>query len=274
MTSILRQSTARTILFGPIVDSVDATVETAQTIVQADRQLSKEGAAFAQTTDTVNATHRRNGHYSCSLSATDTNTVGELVLEILKTGCAPYWKTFEVLPAQVFDARYVHPLIGQAIVYGQLQSGNATSGALPAAASATNDTYNGALCYAYGGAGAGQVAYVDDYVGSSRTMIFAEPLVTAFDATTLVAVLPFARISTVAAVSAAIGGAQLSGTLHAPGVRPTRDQALLYLERFFAHKVQATSTTDNVRDVNGTTNIATITYSPDNAAPTSHQRTA
>lgn len=191
-------------MFGPIVDSVDGTVETAQTIAQADRQLSKAGGDFAQTSDTSNAVHKRNGHYAATLTTTDTNTLGELVLEVLKTGCAPFWRCYDVLPAQVWDARYVHPLIAQALVYGQLQGGASASGTLPATASSSDDYYNGDLFVAYDGTGANQVAYIQDYVGSSRGMVFADTLVTAFDATTKGVVIPARKIATLAEVADAV----------------------------------------------------------------------
>lgn len=271
---VLRQNTARTVLFGPIVDATDASAETGQTIAPSDRLFSKLGGDPAATTDGSNAVHKSGGHYAATFTATDLSTAGDLRLIVSKSGCAVFWEDFEVLTAQAYDARYVHPLIAQAIQYGTAQGGGAAAITLASAASSTNDRYNGRLIFIYDGTGAGEVNYVQDYVGSSRGAVMAANWVTEPDSTSKYIVLPWAAMSTLAEVSAAIGGQQLSGALHAYNVRPTRDQALLYLERFLSNLVQNNGTSDNVKDVDGTTNLATITYSPDNASPTSRTRTA
>jgi len=271
----LRQNTATPIRFGRFVDSTDAvTPEVALTITPAMRKLSKAGAAFAATSDGSNAVHDTEGFYSCTLTATDLNMPGSLELSVVVSGACPYQDRFAVLTAQAYDAMFIHPLIAQAIHYGQLQGGGAAAATLATSASSVDDYYNGRLAYVYDGTGAGQVGYIQDYVGSSRGCVMAENWLTTVDATSKVIILPWSKLSTLAEMSAAYGAQQLSGALHAYNARPTRDQALLYVERFLAGLVQATSTTDNVKDVNGTSNLATITYSPDNTSPTSRLRTA
>lgn len=104
---ILRQSTAQTIRFGPFLDDTDfKTAETALTIAQADRQISKDGGAFAQSNHTGTATHDTDGWYSDDLDATDTNTVGELILQVVVAGALPVWRTFYVVEEAVYDALY------------------------------------------------------------------------------------------------------------------------------------------------------------------------
>ena len=101
----LRQSTSQIIRFGPFLDSTDGvTPETALTIAQADMQLSKDGAAFAQKNAAGNATHDTDGWYSTTLDATDTATTGELKIQINVAGALPVWETYFVLTQTAYDA--------------------------------------------------------------------------------------------------------------------------------------------------------------------------
>ena len=103
----LRQSTSQTIRFGPFLDDTDfKTAETGLTVAQADRQLSKDGGAFAQSNHTGNSTHDTDGWYSDDLDATDTNTVGELILQVVVAGALPVWVRYWVIEEAVYDAMY------------------------------------------------------------------------------------------------------------------------------------------------------------------------
>jgi hypothetical protein len=105
MIGYLRQSTASTILVGPIVDSVDATPETAQTIAQADVQLWKTGGTtFGSKNESTSCTHRSYGIYTCPIDTTDTSTLGILSVAIFKTGTMAWRGNYVVLPAQVYDS--------------------------------------------------------------------------------------------------------------------------------------------------------------------------
>lgn len=103
----LRQSTSQIIRFGPFLDSTDGvTAETALTIAQADMQLSKDGAAFAQKNTTGNATHDADGWYSTTLDTTDTATVGELYMQVNVSGALPVWVRYWVIEESTYDALY------------------------------------------------------------------------------------------------------------------------------------------------------------------------
>lgn len=104
MTQFLRQSTAQSFRIGPFLDSVDASLETALTLAQANIQVSKNGGAFAQTSAAPTATHDVSGWYICPLTAADTNTLGLLTVQITLSGVLPVWKDFMVLPANVYDS--------------------------------------------------------------------------------------------------------------------------------------------------------------------------
>jgi len=100
----LKQNTAATVILGPFLDESDLTPETGLTISQADVRLSKNGGSFAQKNDANACTHMENGYYSCQLDATDTNTLGRLVVAVSESGALPVWKEFMVVPANVYDS--------------------------------------------------------------------------------------------------------------------------------------------------------------------------
>jgi len=101
----LRQSTSQIIRFGPFLDSTDGvTPETGLTIAQADMQLSKDGAAFAQKNAAGNATHDVDGWYSTTLDATDSATTGELKIQVNVAGALPVWEKWFVLTQSAYDA--------------------------------------------------------------------------------------------------------------------------------------------------------------------------
>ena len=105
MPAWLKQSTAVDIALGPFVDSTDGfTAETALTLSQADIRLKKNAGAWAQKNDATSATHEENGWYECELDATDTNTLGILIVAVNESGALPVWREFMVVPANVYDS--------------------------------------------------------------------------------------------------------------------------------------------------------------------------
>lgn len=103
---ILKQSTAVILKMGPFVDSTDGvTAETGLTIAQADIQISKNGAAFAQTSDAApTTTHDADGWYPIPLTTTDTGTLGHITIQVTMAGALPVWRDYEVVPANVYDS--------------------------------------------------------------------------------------------------------------------------------------------------------------------------
>lgn len=105
MPAWLKQSTAVDIALGPFVDATDGvTAETALTLSQADIRLKKNAGAWAQKNDATSASHEENGWYECELDATDTNTLGILIVAVNETGALPVWREFMVVPANVYDS--------------------------------------------------------------------------------------------------------------------------------------------------------------------------
>ena len=106
MTIRFRQSTAsQEIVLGYFVDSTDGnTEETALSIANTDLKLWKAGATTLANKNSGGATHISNGIYYATLDATDTNTLGALVIFCHMAGALPIRVECEVLLAEVFDA--------------------------------------------------------------------------------------------------------------------------------------------------------------------------
>ena len=103
--SVLKQSTASTLLIGPIVDSSDASAETGQTIAQGDVLLWKEGGTtLAAKNEATSCTHRSNGLYRCPVDTTDTNTLGVLTVNVAKSGTLVWRGDYLVVPAQTYNS--------------------------------------------------------------------------------------------------------------------------------------------------------------------------
>ena len=106
MSRLLKQSTAFTFRIGPFLDEDNGkTTETGLTIAQADIQISKNGGAFAQTSDaSPTTTHDADGWYQCPLTTTDAGTLGPLSVQIHAAGALPVWEHFMVVPANEYDS--------------------------------------------------------------------------------------------------------------------------------------------------------------------------
>lgn len=102
----LRQSTAsQEILLGPFVNSDDGnTAETGLTIANTDIKVWKHGATTEASKNSGGATHISAGRYYAVLDATDTNTIGNLEVNIHVSGALPVRRAFVVLDEAVYDA--------------------------------------------------------------------------------------------------------------------------------------------------------------------------
>jgi hypothetical protein len=110
---LLKQSTAVDLPVGPFVDATDGvTPETALTITQPDVRLKKNGGAWAQKSAAQTLSHEENGWYEVSLSTTDTDTLGHLMLAIYESGALPVWREFMVVVASTYDNAVTNGLAG------------------------------------------------------------------------------------------------------------------------------------------------------------------
>lgn len=102
----LRQSTAsQEIPLGYFVDALDGnTEETALSIANTNIKLWKMGATALVDKNSGGATHMANGLYYCVLDATDTNTLGALVVWVHVSGALAVRVECVVLPAVVYDS--------------------------------------------------------------------------------------------------------------------------------------------------------------------------
>lgn len=106
MAIALRASTAsQEIPLGYFVDSTDGdTEETGLTIANTDIKLWKAGATTLANKNSGGATHISNGVYYAVLDATDTNTVGPLVVFVHVSGALAVRVECVVYPATVYDS--------------------------------------------------------------------------------------------------------------------------------------------------------------------------
>ena len=106
MAMFLRQSTAsQEVSLGYFLDSTDGnTEETGLTIANTDIKIRKGGLTTIANKNSGGATHISNGIYSAVLDATDTNTLGDLVIYCHVTGALATKQEYTVLPAASYDA--------------------------------------------------------------------------------------------------------------------------------------------------------------------------
>jgi hypothetical protein len=68
-------------------------------------RVSKNGAVMVDRNSATAPAHDDDGYYRVALSATDTNTLGTLLIQYEESGvCLPGWKEFMVVPANVWDS--------------------------------------------------------------------------------------------------------------------------------------------------------------------------
>jgi hypothetical protein len=97
---LLKQSTAVSVLVGPVLDSAGAAYTG---MVIGDFNITKNGTSAAMAA-AATATHDHNGHYVIALTTGNTDTLGQLSISCNKATYAMPAKSFSVLPAATFDA--------------------------------------------------------------------------------------------------------------------------------------------------------------------------
>jgi hypothetical protein len=110
----LRKSTAsQEVLLGPFLDDTDGkTAETALTINASDIKLWKRGGTTESNKNSGGATHIADGRYYATLDATDTDTTGELILNVAVAGALPVRLVCCVFEAAVFDSLFASGAAG------------------------------------------------------------------------------------------------------------------------------------------------------------------
>lgn len=95
---ILKQSTAATVVVGPVLDSAGAAVTTA---VTANFSLSKNGTVNALTSETV--THSTNGYYTIALTSSNTDTLGRVEIIVNDSAMSMATHRYNVIVAASYD---------------------------------------------------------------------------------------------------------------------------------------------------------------------------
>jgi hypothetical protein len=122
---IARQSTAKTVTVGPVLDA-DGVAVTDRTV--SALKLSKNGAAPAALNGSATLTHRHTGHYSLALTATDLDSVGTAEVVIDDTVNACPMKEISVVEEAVYDALFADAATGLLPANVTQIDGLATSG--------------------------------------------------------------------------------------------------------------------------------------------------
>lgn len=160
MTQILKQSTAVDVLIGPFVDSADG--YTAESGLSPAVKLSKNGQALAAKNDVTTPVHDADGYYNCELDATDTNTVGTLVLTVVGSATSlPVRHEFQVVEEATYDFLYASGATPIADINAECDTAISDASLATAAALATVDSNVDAILVdtaEIGAAGAGLTA--------------------------------------------------------------------------------------------------------------------
>lgn len=109
----LRQSTAsQSRAIGPFLDDTDfKTAETGLTIANTDIKLVVNGGASANK-NSGGGTHRVNGVYGVTFDATDTATVGEMLVSVVVAGALPFSDKFWVVEEAIYDRDHAASALG------------------------------------------------------------------------------------------------------------------------------------------------------------------
>jgi hypothetical protein len=98
---LAKLSTAKTVAFGPVLDSAGAEYTGAEV---ADVKISKNNGTPAALNGSATLTHKEVGIYELALTADDISAVGLLTVTLSKTTYVAPPLHINVLPAKVYDS--------------------------------------------------------------------------------------------------------------------------------------------------------------------------
>jgi len=105
MAQILKQSTAVDVLIGPFVDILDGAA--AEVGESPSVKLSKNGQTLAAKNDVTTPVSDADGYYNCELDATDTNTVGTMILTVAASATAlPVRHEYQIVEEDAYEFLY------------------------------------------------------------------------------------------------------------------------------------------------------------------------
>lgn len=161
------------------VDLTEDFITTPAVHVAGDTQVSKDGGAFANTSNGF--AYEGNGIYSLALTASEMDA--DVVLVTVVDSAAKVWKDHLL---QVETLRSADGVLRQELA----AAGGASTITLDSGASAVNDFYKGCLVAIVGGTGAGQCRAIRSYVGATQVATVGRAWATNPDATSLYVILP------------------------------------------------------------------------------------
>ncbi len=296
----LKQSTARTIKFGPFLDKTDGVALESGLAAALDNattgiRVSKNGGAYVDRASATVPTYDAMGDYNVELDMTDTDTLGvlKIIFEEAAT-CLPVWEEFMVVPTNVWDSLFGSDKLEVDVTQlaGVIQSLTdlkdfADTGYDPAA----NKVQGVVLCDTVtsnsdmrgtDSAGtAANLATVDTVVDAIKAVTDLLPDAGALnDLATILADTGELQADDVPGLIAALNDlsaaevntevvdvlkvdtiAQLAQ--QAPPAAPTFEEAFMYLYQYFRNKMEQTSSEISMYDDAGTTVIAKASKSDD-----------
>ena len=187
----LKQSTSVVLVLGPFVDATDgATAETALSAAANTVEMYKSGGTAPVDISARSWTHIGNGQYRVTLTASDVDTAGPLVIHAHISGARSVWHEFNVLAATAYDAMIsgsalpadmtkvagsttaatlmLYPALGIGIV--TVGSGSTTTRIATDLTESVSDFYNGRSLLFVSGTLAKQAASITDYNGSTKEL--------------------------------------------------------------------------------------------------------
>lgn len=283
----LRQSTAsQEVLLGPFVDSTDGnTEETALTIANTDIKIWKTGATTLANKNSGGATHISNGEYYAVLDATDTDTIGPMVIRVHVAGALAVRLFCTVLDEAVYDVLFgtVAPATATNITAATgvtLAAVTHTGAVIPVVSALTGHVGQTGDCFTRLGAPAGasvsaDIAGVQSDTNDIQTRLPAALVGGRMDSSVGAAAADTLTASALATdavneIADGVRARQLTESYAADGVAPTLEQALLLIQQMLT-EMSIAGTTMTIKKLDGTTTAATLTLN-DATTPTSVTR--
>lgn len=278
MANKLKQSTSRVVRLGPFVDATDGvTPETGITLGAADQAeaLKAAGAATVDiSSNTFAAVTGCDGWYDLTLTTTDTNTLGDLTIVIQDSSvCLPVFKTFEVVPANIYDSEVAGTDTLNAAVTEWNGVALATTNPLPNAAA---DAAGGLPISDAGGLDMDAILadtneLQTDWVNGGRLDLIIDAILTD-TGTTLPATLAALNDLSAAEVNAEVVDALATDTYAESSGVPAATASLAakiqWLATLARNKITQTGTTQTLRNDADSGNIATAAVSDDGTTTT------
>ncbi len=266
MIPLLQSTAGQEIPLGYFLDSTNGdTEETGLTIANTDIKLWKNGATTLANKNSGGATHISNGIYYCVLDATDTNTLGGMVVFVHVSGALSVKVECEVMATNAFNTLYGTDMFQTDLrqVGGSTQSATDLKDFADAGYNPTTNKVTGVLL-------TDTCTTNTDMVGTNSAALAATALT---DATWTDAKAAFldASIAGLNNISAANVNAEVVDVMKTdttsepsqgnPPATPTFEEMLKYVYFRMMNKNEETATEHSVYDAAGTTKVIKATVS-------------